>query len=187
MKTILLRFAAALGLLALSFRVKQVPGHIYRTTDYYGALSSGRNDALLRAGLRETEAGQDLAYWKDTSASLTLANGEVLRFGPFPAGSIIVPSTLRILGDGTTDIGDDVNIGYEPVVSTEGTADDNAYQDAADLSVGNIGVNAAPIMAAFQGTDIAPSFLYWVTLTQVDATGAAAGTVTMECFVRHLN
>ena len=179
MKTFLLNFVACLALLGDTMR-------IFRTTDYYGADSSGRNDAILRAGLRETDGPSDLKYFKDTSASLTLANGEVLRFGPFPANSIIVPSSMRIIGDGTTDIGDDVNVGYEPVQATDGTAVESGYEDAVDMSVGNIGKTAASLMTDFD-QHIQPAFQYWVTLTQVDATGAAAGTVCLECFVRQLN
>lgn len=168
-----------LGLLALSFRVERGAG-VFKTATVYGADSSTRNDALEKAGQRQASK-EDIGYFKDKTASFTPAAADVVKFGPFPRGSVIIPSSFRLQGDGTTDLGDDVNIGYAPVTASDGSADDNAYDDAADLSVGNIGVNASPVLSDHQIADVAPDFDYWVTLTIVDDTGAAAGTLQMEC------
>ncbi len=174
-------------ILSLLAPVVSVPNHIFRTATRYGTKSSGRNDALQKAGLRESDPGQELSYFYDITASLTQSTNDVIRFGPFPGGSVPVTSSIRIIGDNSTDLGDDIDVGYAFVDSSDGTDDPNAFMDAENASAGNIDKAGLVNSKLHNGPQDPIPKPYWITITTIDATGAAAGTVALECFVRQKN
>ncbi len=174
-------------ILSLLAPVVSVPKHIFRTAVTYGTKSSGRNDALQKAGLRESDPGQELSYFYDISASATPATSMLWYFGPFPGGTIPVNSTIRIIGDGTTDLGDDIDVGYAFVDSADGTDDPNAFMDAENASAANIDKAGLVNSTLHNGPQDPIAKPYWITITTINATGAAAGTVALECFVRQKN
>jgi len=174
-------------ILSLLAPIARVPKHIFRTAITYGAKSSGRNDAIQKAGLRESDVGQELAYFYDISASALPATGMLWYFGPFPGGTVPVNSTIRIIGDNTTDLGDDIDVGYAFVNSADGTDDPNAFMDAEDASAANIDKAGLVNTKLHNGPVDLIDKPYWITITTIDATGVAAGTVALECFIRSKN
>lgn len=174
-------------ILSLLAPIARVPKYIFRTAITYGAKSSGRNDSLQKAGLRESEIGQELAYFYDITASALPATAMLWYFGPFPGGSSPVLSTLRIVGDATTDLGDEIDVGYAFVVSTDGTDDPDAFIDGVNASAGNIDVDGLAVVGPNVTATATIDKPYWITITTKNATGVAAGTLALECFIRTKN
>lgn len=174
-------------ILSLLAPIARVPKYIFRTATTYGAKSSGRNDALKKAGLRESEVGQELAYFYDITASALPATTMLWYFGPFPGGTAPVLSTLRIIGDATTDLGQEIDVGYAFVVSTDGTDDPDAFIDGVDGSANLIDVDGLSVVGPSVTATATIAKPYWITITTKSATGVAAGTVALEVFVRTKN
>ena len=174
-------------ILSLLAPVVSVPKHIFRTATTYGAKSSGRNDALQKAGLRESDPGQELSYFYDITASALPATSMLWKFGPFPGGTSPILSTLRIVGDATTDLGQEIDVGYAFVNSTDGTDDPDAFIDGVDGSAGQIDVNGLAVVGPNVTATPTIDKPYWITITTKNATGVAAGTVALEVFVRQKN
>ena len=152
----------------------------------YGVNSALQNTARTKGGDRPTSDGANIEHYQDyhTIVLASWANDDVIHFGPFKAGQKILAYESRIVGNATTDAGDDVDVGW---LYVDGSGSDpNGFLDAADMSAGNIDVDGL-ILGANRG--IAPlepgtnDRDWWFTLTIIDATGEAVGPLTLDAWV----
>ena len=160
---------------------------------HYGITSDLANTALTKGGERPSSSGEASRTWRDsyTMATAAWANSDVLNLGPFSAGEVINGNTLRLTGDATADLGDDVDFGWAYVDGT-GTADPDAFV------AGTFDCTAATIdvlgVVCHDGTVDSGFFApptndrkWWLTMTVINATGEAAGTVHFTAEVIHHN
>lgn len=161
---------------------------------HYGVNATKSNDSrTLGAAQRFSSTGEGVRYWNDSFVIVTddYAANDIIRLGPFKAGEKIIGSTLRITGDATVDLGDDIDVGWAYVDGT-GTADPDAFV------AGTFDASAATIdvLGAVMHDGTVDSGLYapptndrdwWLTVTCITNTGEAAGTVYFESFVKTFN
>lgn len=143
----------------------------------YALKSNAANNALTQgAGNRPVqEVGENQTYWEDTLTVVVAAvlATDVLRLGPFRPGEFL--TDLAVHGDGTTDLGDDVDVGWA-YVDGSGTADPNAFADALDLSAGNIDVLGTTLLNLVKKVEPPTNDrLWWLTVTFIDVTDVAVG------------
>lgn len=150
----------------------------------YGVTSTKTSNALTQgAGNRASSTGEGVRKWRDSYTTSTwLDTGpDTLYLGPFRAGEVIDGNTLRITGDATLDMGDDVDVGWSYVDGT-GTADPDAFVagtfdcTAATIDVLGVIMHDGTVDSGFYAPPTNDRD-WWLTITAIDDTGAADGTV----------
>lgn len=156
----------------------------------YGVNATKANNALsLGAAERVNSTGEGVRFWEDSYTTSSLQANDIIRFGPFRAGEEIVGSTLKLIGDATADLGDDLDVGWAYVDGT-GTADPDAFVAGTfDGSAATIDVLGVTVMdgTVDDGVYAPPTNDrdWWLTVTCINATGAADGTFYMQGLVRN--
>lgn len=159
--------------------------------DLYGTNTTSSNNAVTQgAGSRPSPKNEALRLFRDsyTLATATWANADVLYFGPFRAGEALHPADTKICGDGTVDLGDDVDVGWAYQDGT--SSDDDAFATAANMSAANIDVDGLAVNTSRQAALLEPPTNdrpWYLTLSPDDVTDAAAGDMVLEALVLHDN